>query len=183
MNRIAIGALVVLAAGGAYYAGTRQGKSDPAEHSPPPASQTQGQPQQVATAPAGTPSPNQAGSGQAAQAKAAQAKTAQPKGAQGAAANLPSPSAEEYADQLAENGSVFSPPAVLAAKAKVKRGPYEEVAIGGKDPLSQPVPGGIVWYGTWEDAIAEVERTGKPLMLHFGSPRCPEKGVNVPGTW
>ena len=47
------------------------------------------------------------------------------------------------------------------------------------DPLSIPVTNGIVWYGTWEDAMAEKERTGKPVMLHFGSPRC----QNVPGVW
>lgn len=172
MNRIAIGALVVFAAGGAYYAGTRQGTSDPAEPSSPQAGQSSIQSQQVASAPAATSDPTQHGAGPAAQSKSAQ----------DAKANQASPLAQQRAAQT-KGGQVFSPPAVLAAKAKVKRGPYEEVAIGGKDPLSQPVPGGIVWYGTWEDAIAEVERTGKPLMLHFGSPRCPEQGVNVPGTW
>lgn len=60
---------------------------------------------------------------------------------------------------------------------------YSEVELGEADPLSIPVTDGIVWYGTWEDAMAEKERTGKPVMLHFGSPRCPSKGVNVPGTW
>lgn len=44
-----------------------------------------------------------------------------------------------------------------------------------------PVSDGIVWYGTWEDAIAEMERTGKPVMLHMGSPR--ERNTCVPGTW
>ena len=58
-----------------------------------------------------------------------------------------------------------------------------EVEPGGEDPLSIPVTDGIVWYGTWEDAMAEKERTGKPVMLHFGSPRCPEGGCYVPGTW
>ena len=60
---------------------------------------------------------------------------------------------------------------------------YAEVAPGEDDPLSVPVTDGIVWYGTWEDAMAEKERTGRPVMLHFGSPRCPASGVNVPGTW
>lgn len=58
-----------------------------------------------------------------------------------------------------------------------------EVPEGEDDPLSVPMTDGIVWYGTWEGAMAEKERTGKPVMLHFGSPRCPKKGVNVPGTW
>jgi len=60
---------------------------------------------------------------------------------------------------------------------------YAEVEPGGDDPLSTAVTDGIVWYGTWEDAMAEKERTGKPVMLHFGSPRCPEGGCYVPGTW
>ena len=60
---------------------------------------------------------------------------------------------------------------------------YAEVEAGKEDPLSIPMTDGIVWYGTWEDAMAEKERTGKPVMLHFGSPRCPIKGVSVPGAW
>lgn len=38
---------------------------------------------------------------------------------------------------------------------------------------------GAVWYGLWEDAVAEVERTGKPLLIHFGSPR----HIEVCGVW
>lgn len=60
---------------------------------------------------------------------------------------------------------------------------YEEVQRGEFDPLSVPVDSGIVWYGTWEDAMAEKQRTGKPVMLHMGSPRCASAGVKVPGTW
>ena len=59
-----------------------------------------------------------------------------------------------------------------------------EVPKGGFDPLSIPLEDGIVWYGTWEDAMAEKERTGKPVLLHFGSPRCPSsQKVCVPGVW
>ena len=72
----------------------------------------------------------------------------------------------------------LAPPAVAQEDVD-----YSEVPAGAEDPLSVPVTGGIVWYGTWEDAMAEKERTGKPILLHFGSPRCPKQGVNVPGTW
>ena len=58
---------------------------------------------------------------------------------------------------------------------------FEYVDEGEFDPASVPVSDGIVWYGTWEDAMAEKERTGKPIMLHMGSPRCPT--TCVPGTW
>jgi hypothetical protein len=59
-----------------------------------------------------------------------------------------------------------------------------EVPAGEFDPLTIPMTDGIVFYGTWEDAMAEKERTGKPVLLHFGSPRIPsEQKVCVPGTW
>ncbi|MFT7669243.1 MAG: hypothetical protein ACI8X5_001943 [Planctomycetota bacterium] len=58
---------------------------------------------------------------------------------------------------------------------------FEHVGEGEFDPASVPVINGIVWYGAWEDAMAEVERSGRPVMLHMGSPRCPD--TCVPGTW
>jgi len=61
---------------------------------------------------------------------------------------------------------------------------FEFVPEGEQDPASIPGEDGIAWYGTWEDAMAEKERTGKPVMLHMGSPRYPSiKGRRVPGTW
>lgn len=58
-----------------------------------------------------------------------------------------------------------------------------EVPAGEFDPLSVPLEDGIVWYGTWEDALAERDRTGKPVAVHFGSPRRPKDFVCVPGAW
>ena len=58
-----------------------------------------------------------------------------------------------------------------------------EVPAGEFDPLSIPMEDGIVWYGTWEGAMAERDRTGKPILLHFGSPRRPKDMVCVPGAW
>ena len=58
---------------------------------------------------------------------------------------------------------------------------FEWVEEGEFDHASIPVLDGVVWYGRWEDAAAEMERTGKPLMLHMGSPRC--RNTCVPGTW
>ena len=54
-----------------------------------------------------------------------------------------------------------------------------ELVVTREDVLARPRADGIVWYGVWRDAVAEVERTGKPMLLHFGSPRCME----VPGVW
>jgi hypothetical protein len=47
------------------------------------------------------------------------------------------------------------------------------------DPLTTAIPNGIVWYGKWEDAVAEMNRTGRPILLHFGSPQV----MNVCGVW
>ena len=58
-----------------------------------------------------------------------------------------------------------------------------EVPAGEFDPASVPMEDGIVWYGTWEGAMAERDRTGKPVLLHFGSPRRPQDMVCVPGAW
>ena len=60
---------------------------------------------------------------------------------------------------------------------------YLEVPAGEFDPASVPMEDGIIWYGTWEDAMAEMNRTGKPVLLHFGSPRRPKDKVCVPGAW
>lgn len=81
-----------------------------------------------------------------------------------------------------------APPAVAVEAAASDETPYvhdfEFVPAGEFDPASVPLEDGIAWYGTWEDAMAEKERTGKPVMLHMGSPRCPAKsGHRVPGTW
>ena len=47
------------------------------------------------------------------------------------------------------------------------------------DPQRFALSEGIGWYGTWEDAVLESARSGRPIMLHFASPRC----ENVPGVW
>ena len=60
----------------------------------------------------------------------------------------------------------------------VWNGDHEE---GADDPHTRPYDDGVVWYGVWEDAMAEVARTGKPIMLHMGCPR--ERNTCVPGTW
>ncbi len=50
---------------------------------------------------------------------------------------------------------------------------------GSGDQYLGGVENGIVWYGVWEDAVAEVQRTNRPLILHFAAPRCQA----VPGVW
>ena len=73
-----------------------------------------------------------------------------------------------------------APAAPVAAGVSQEAAPAEPADPKLLDTLL-PVPDGIVWYGTWKDAMAEMERTGKPVMLHMGSPR--ERNSCVPGTW
>jgi len=93
----------------------------------------------------------------------------------------PQPAGQAKPDKKRPNPRTAPPP---RPEGKVDFASFlEEVKPGDFDPLSLAVADGIVWYGTWEAAMAEYERTGKPVMLHFGSPRCPDNEVCVPGTW
>ena len=38
---------------------------------------------------------------------------------------------------------------------------------------------GIAWFGKWDDALAEAQRTGKPILLMSAAPQC----TGVPGMW
>ncbi len=40
-------------------------------------------------------------------------------------------------------------------------------------------PAGVAWFGTWEGALAEASRTGKPILLLSAAPQC----RGVPGIW
>jgi len=39
--------------------------------------------------------------------------------------------------------------------------------------------GGIAWFGTWQQGLAEAKRTGKPILLLSATPQC----HGVPGVW
>ncbi|MGE4619111.1 MAG: hypothetical protein AAEJ04_04800 [Planctomycetota bacterium] len=40
-------------------------------------------------------------------------------------------------------------------------------------------PAGVAWWGTWEGALAEGQRTEKPILLLSAAPQC----HGVPGIW
>lgn len=44
---------------------------------------------------------------------------------------------------------------------------------------ARPDAGGIAWFGTWQQGLAEAQRTGKPILLMAATPHC----HNVPGVW
>lgn len=47
------------------------------------------------------------------------------------------------------------------------------------ESLAVPDQSGIAWFGRWEDARAEAQRTGRPILLMSAAPRC----SGVPGMW
>lgn len=42
-----------------------------------------------------------------------------------------------------------------------------------------PTAAGIAWFGTWDAALAEAERTKRPILFMSAAPQC----QNVPGVW
>ena len=92
-------------------------------------------------------------------------------------------SGHSLAIQLSDPAEDEATVAALEASPECDESSLLEVPAGEFDPASVPMEDGIVWYGTWEGAMAERDRTGKPVLLHFGSPRRPKEKVCVPGAW
>lgn len=57
-------------------------------------------------------------------------------------------------------------------------GASAEDAPEGREPAAR-TPARIQWFGTWEAAKAEAQRTGRPILLTSAAPQC--KGT--PGIW
>lgn len=61
----------------------------------------------------------------------------------------------------------------------------QPLAAQGPSPGSEPAAdraterGGIAWFGTWQQGLAEAKRTGKPILLMAAVPQC----HGVPGVW
>ena len=60
---------------------------------------------------------------------------------------------------------------VLTADADAVPGPDREIA--------SEYPAGVAWWGTWDGALSEAKRTGKPILLLSAAPQC----HGVPGVW
>jgi hypothetical protein len=37
----------------------------------------------------------------------------------------------------------------------------------------------IAWFGTWEEGLAEAQRTGRPILIVSAAPQC----HNISGLW
>ena len=51
--------------------------------------------------------------------------------------------------------------------------------VGREDLASKPEPAKIAWFGRWDDAREESERTGRPILLMSAAPQC----SGTPGMW
>lgn len=75
--------------------------------------------------------------------------------------------------------------ALLAAAgpllASTQRGPGGQRSgpVGPLEVHEAPTAPGIAWFGTWAEAQAEAERTGRPILFMSAAPQC----QNVPGVW
>jgi len=52
-------------------------------------------------------------------------------------------------------------------------------AVGPLDVHEVPEGPGIAWFGTWDGALAEAKRTGRPILFMSAAPQC----QSVPGVW
>jgi ABC-type sugar transport system substrate-binding protein len=71
----------------------------------------------------------------------------------------------------------------LAAPLAAQEGP--QPPPGGARPAGplpvheEPTQPGIAWFGTWSEALAEAQRTNRPLLFMSAAPQC----SRVPGVW
>ena len=47
------------------------------------------------------------------------------------------------------------------------------------DKITSEFPAGVAWWGTWQGALTEAKRSGKPILLLSAAPQC----HGVPGIW
>lgn len=71
---------------------------------------------------------------------------------------------------------------LFAGTAEAQRGRSpggEERQKGPLEVHEEPEGAGIAWFGTWDQALAEAQRTGRPILFHSAAPQC----QSVPGVW
>lgn len=66
-----------------------------------------------------------------------------------------------------------------ASFSRASQGPPDAARTGQDDVVTAPVAGGIAWFGSLDDAKAEAERTGRPILLMSAAPQC----SGAPGMW
>ncbi len=68
---------------------------------------------------------------------------------------------------------------VLAQRPGGSRPEGTEAQRGPVDVHVAPTEPGIAWFGTWDAALAEAKRTGRPMLFLSAAPHC----SGVPGVW
>jgi hypothetical protein len=71
----------------------------------------------------------------------------------------------------------------LALSLAAQEGP-QPLPAGARPPgplpvHEEPTEPGIAWFGTWSEALAEAQRTGRPMLFLSAAPQC----SRVPGVW
>ncbi len=70
----------------------------------------------------------------------------------------------------------------LSHLANAQRDRQEGRRAGTTGPVEvheAPETAAIAWFGTWEEALAEATRTGRPILFQSTAPQC----RSVPGVW
>lgn len=83
----------------------------------------------------------------------------------------------QLAAALALLGAALPPTAEPAAPQQ-RRGQADRPK-GPLDEHVEPEAPGIAWFGTWDGALAEAKRTGRPILFMSAAPQC----SGVPGVW
>lgn len=68
--------------------------------------------------------------------------------------------------------------ALLPAPASAQ-GEARTTDVASEDVASKPTAAKIAWFGRWDDAREESERTGRPILLMSAAPQC----SGTPGMW
>jgi hypothetical protein len=55
----------------------------------------------------------------------------------------------------------------------------QSTGAASEDIASKPEAAKIAWFGRWDDAREESERTGRPILLMSAAPQC----SGTPGMW
>ena len=71
------------------------------------------------------------------------------------------------------------PEAQRSSRSGRDRSSDEGRAVGPLETHTAPESAGIAWFGTWDGALEEAKRTGRPILLMSAAPHC----RSVPGVW
>ena len=69
--------------------------------------------------------------------------------------------------------------AALSSTSSAVQREERSTDVSREDVVSKPEGPKIAWFGRWDDAREESERTGRPILLMSAAPQC----SGAPGMW